>query len=36
MAKEKTSEEILKERAIVKLLNLGLTEAELRSIGIGE
>jgi hypothetical protein len=34
MAKEKTNDQILKERAIAKLISLGLTEAELRALGL--
>jgi DNA-directed RNA polymerase subunit F len=37
MAKEITKEEVLKERAIAKLVQVvGLTEEEIRAIGIGE
>ena len=34
MAKEKTSEQELKELGIAKLVGLGLTEAELRALGL--
>jgi hypothetical protein len=34
MVKEKTSEQILKERAIAKFISLGFTEAELRALGL--
>lgn len=34
MAKEKTSDQVLKEVGIAKLIALGLTEAELRALGL--
>jgi hypothetical protein len=34
MAKEKTSDQELKELGIAKLVKLGLTEAELRALGL--
>ena len=34
MTKEKTSDQVLKEVGIAKLIALGLTEAELRALGL--
>jgi hypothetical protein len=34
MSNEKTSDQILKERAIMKFISLGLSEAELRALGL--